>query len=170
MITRASKYTVPDPLEMDLLERIAYHEGFSEYPYVDVLVQRNPKLAGFTQAVMDLILAGFASLLVTFGFGFTFLTREESLIVLGMRITTIREGLAERIVGFDKLHPDAQDVLVEMAYQLGVRGLLGFKKTIALVEAREYKKASKEMLDSAWAIAQTPKRAKTLSAIMARAS
>ena len=38
-----------------------------------------------------------------------------------------------------------------MAFNLGVNGLLGFRKTLALIEAGDYTKASVEMLDSKWA-------------------
>lgn len=55
-----------------------------------------------------------------------------------------------------------QDVLYNMSYQLGVFGVLKFKKTLKLLERKEYKKASLEMLDSLWA-EQTPNRAKRLS-------
>ena len=48
---------------------------------------------------------------------------------------------------------------------LGLRGLLGFKKTLAHVAAGEYKLAALEMLDSAWA-EQTPARAKRMSRMM----
>lgn len=55
-----------------------------------------------------------------------------------------------------------QDVLYNMTYQLGVFGVLKFKKTLRHLKQKEYKKASLEMLDSLWA-RQTPDRAKRLS-------
>lgn len=55
-----------------------------------------------------------------------------------------------------------QDVLYNMAYQLGVFGVLKFKKTLKFLEQKKYKKASLEMLDSLWA-RQTQNRAKRLS-------
>jgi lysozyme len=50
-----------------------------------------------------------------------------------------------------------------MAYQLGVNGLLGFKKTLRYMSQKDWEKASVEMLDSRWA-KQTQKRAEELSA------
>ena len=58
-----------------------------------------------------------------------------------------------------------QEVLFNMAYQLGVNGLLKFKNMWSAIEARDYNKAADEMLDSRW-YTQTPNRAKKLSDIM----
>ena len=52
-----------------------------------------------------------------------------------------------------------------MCYQLGLAGFSKFKKTISYIEKKNYKEASKEMLDSKWA-KQTPNRAKKLSKIV----
>ncbi|MNR52556.1 hypothetical protein D3C85_1724170 [compost metagenome] len=49
-----------------------------------------------------------------------------------------------------------------MAFNLGVEGLLKFKNTLRLVEIGDYKSASVEMLNSAWA-RQVGNRAKRLS-------
>ena len=56
-------------------------------------------------------------------------------------------------------------VLIEMCYNLGLSGLAGFKKMLAAVEAGDYKKAAKEMLDSKWAF-QVKGRAVELAKIM----
>lgn len=48
--------------------------------------------------------------------------------------------------------PEAvQEVLVNLCFNLGLAGLLGFKQTLALLQAKEYDDAAREMLDSAWA-------------------
>ena len=52
-------------------------------------------------------------------------------------------------------------VLINMAFQLGFNGLLGFKNMLEAVRRHEYELAGKEMLDSRWAM-QTPTRAKEL--------
>ena len=56
-------------------------------------------------------------------------------------------------------------VLENMAFNLGVTGLLKFKKMIAALEARDYDRAAIEMLDSNWA-KQVGNRAIELSAQM----
>ena len=60
---------------------------------------------------------------------------------------------------------EAKDVLYEMCYQMGVSGVSKFKKTLLYLENKEFRMASKEMLDSRWA-RQTPNRAKKLSNII----
>ena len=54
--------------------------------------------------------------------------------------------------------PDVQRALAQMAYQLGLPKLLGFKKMLGALQAGDYTLAKKEGLDSAWA-KQTPARA-----------
>lgn len=77
----------------------------------------------------------------------------------------IEEALAalrDRLPWFDSLNEARQGVLANMAFNLGVDGLLGFRKTLALVEQGEYDAASVEMLDSKWA-RQVGQRAQRLS-------
>ncbi len=58
-----------------------------------------------------------------------------------------------------------QRVLLNMAYNLGINGLLGFKNTLAYVKAKQYDQAAKNMLLSKWA-GQVGNRAKRLSEMM----
>ncbi len=58
-----------------------------------------------------------------------------------------------------------QDVVVQMAFQLGVAGLLKFRTTLGHIEAGRFGAAADAMLASAWAD-QTPARAKRLAAQM----
>ena len=51
-----------------------------------------------------------------------------------------------------------QAVLIGMAYQMGLAGLLGFRQTLAAVEGGRYAAAGGMMLQSLWA-QQTPERA-----------
>ena len=43
-----------------------------------------------------------------------------------------------------------QAVLLNMAVNLGVRGLLGFRKAVAAIRAGDFETASREMLNSKW--------------------
>lgn len=54
---------------------------------------------------------------------------------------------------------DVQRALANMAYQLGVDGLLGFRVMFAALSAGDRKRAAEAALDSTWA-RQTPARAK----------
>jgi lysozyme len=57
-----------------------------------------------------------------------------------------------------RLSEPRQAVLIGMAFQMGMKGLLQFKRTLGSVEDGQYGEAAKEMLDSTWA-KQTPARA-----------
>lgn len=52
--------------------------------------------------------------------------------------------------------------LLNMSFQLGKEGLLGFKNTLRLIQAGRYEDAARAMLESRWAL-QTPERAHRLS-------
>ena len=59
-------------------------------------------------------------------------------------------------------HPARYAVLFNMAFNLGRRGLLGFKKMLEHVRMGNYPQAATEMLDSKWAT-QVKGRAKELA-------
>ena len=76
------------------------------------------------------------------------------------------------LINLDTINSSAYNILVQMAFQMGSnvktkKGLAGFKKTLQFIKNEEYKKASKEMLNSTWHD-QTPSRAKELSKLMAK--
>jgi lysozyme len=73
-----------------------------------------------------------------------------------------RTALNAALPWFKTLDPVRQDALLNMAYQLGVGGLLDFKTTLARVRDQRYADAANSMLDSLWA-KQTPARAKRLA-------
>jgi lysozyme len=66
--------------------------------------------------------------------------------------------LAARLPWFPGLDPVRQGVLLNMSFQLGMDGLLGFVNTLALVQRGDYAGAAVNMLKSLWA-QQTPERA-----------
>lgn len=68
------------------------------------------------------------------------------------------EALTRRLPWFQNLDDARRGVLLNMAFQLGVDGLLGFRNTLALIERGEYERAGDAMLQSLWA-KQTPARA-----------
>ena len=65
-----------------------------------------------------------------------------------------------------KLDDVRQRVLLDMAFNLGVVGLLSFKRTLGVIEAGRYELAAAMMLDSKWA-GQVGQRAERLSRMMA---
>ena len=80
-------------------------------------------------------------------------------------LADVTEALSA-VAGFADLDSDRQDILIEMGYQLGVAGILRFRRMWAAIRAKEYIRASVEMLDSKWALEQTPTRASELAARM----
>ena len=124
----------------DLIESIKLHEGFKSKPYPD-------PIHGWD--------------VPTFGHGLTYITEAESEMIVRNRVETIREELGVRKPFFKTLTESRQNALIEMAYQLGVGGLMQFKKMWAAIEARDFDAARTEALDSRWA-AQTPDRANSV--------
>jgi lysozyme len=59
---------------------------------------------------------------------------------------------------FNSLNQARQIVIADMAYQMGLAGLLQFQNMIQAIMDNDYEKAAEEMLDSRWA-RQTPNRA-----------
>ena len=102
----------------------------------------------------------------TIGYGFLIsaleLDKDICDIILMRKIWAIEDKLYPEIYRYPKI---VKIVLVEMAYQLGVKGLMAFEKTLEYAKQRNWKKMSVEMLDSEWA-EQTPDRAKELSDII----
>ncbi|AXZ12060.1 glycoside hydrolase family protein [Klebsiella pneumoniae] len=62
-------------------------------------------------------------------------------------------------------NPPRRDVLISMAYQMGVDGLAGFKNTLKLIADGNFIAAADGMLNSLWA-KQTPNRAKRHADVM----
>lgn len=125
--------------------RIIRHEGFSPLPYADTLGNQ------------------------TVGYGFALasgFTAEECLAVLRIRIKNLTESVSYAIPFFTRLSQARQDVLVEMAYNMGLPNLLGFKMMLLALGNGDYSKAAEEMLDSGWHD-QVGVRAERLAQIMA---
>lgn len=91
-----------------------------------------------------------------------FITKENAEKLLMLRLEKKIRALHEALPWLDKQPIKVQEVLYNMAYQLGVKGVLKFRKTLKFIENKEYQKASVEMLNSLWA-RQTPNRARRLS-------
>lgn len=90
------------------------------------------------------------------------ITEEESAYLLNNDVTKIVEQLDKRLSWWTKLDDARKGVLVNMAFQMGVDGLLGFKNTLKMIESGQYEAAARGMLQSKWAL-QTPSRAKRMA-------
>lgn len=135
---------------MSLLESIKENEGFRSYVYKDTL--------------------GFET--IGYGFKVSSLTNEE-IELNGGSIEPMSEKVAGKILErkvkilsrkvftalpwLEGKPQNVQDVIIEMAYQLGVVGLLNFKHTLGFIKEGNYEQASINLRKSLL-YRQTPRR------------
>ncbi len=110
-----------------VIDDIKRHEGFRGMPYKDSL--------GFW----------------TVGYGTKLpITEAEGELLLRHRLEKMTDRLKERVPYFDDLPEEIKGVLLDMAYNLGVDGLLRFKRMWAAIERRDWEKMALEMQNSLW--------------------
>jgi len=140
--------------EMDALrERIKRHEGLRLYPYKDSTgnwtIGYGHKMDTVSQHIHQ---HGLSEEEVNHLFDLDFKIAERVLSLLPDRVrrncNEIRRG-----------------VLIEMIFQMGIYGVMKFKKMLAALEVPDFEVAADEMLLSRW-YQQTPSRCRELSDIM----
>lgn len=90
------------------------------------------------------------------------ITHEEAMYLLDNDIER-KSSEVYNALPWIKEHPDQiQRAIVNMAFQLGIEGILGFKNTLALIKVKKYKEAADNALQSKWAT-QTPNRARRVT-------
>lgn len=90
---------------------------------------------------------------------------DEIDLMLTNDIEKAETGLDARLSWWRVLDPVRQRVLLNMAFNMGVAGLLAFTNTLAAVHAGDYDAAADEMLNSKWA-GQVHDRAQRLAQMM----
>lgn len=93
------------------------------------------------------------------------LTDEEAAANLKNDILEKREQLLREFPWTAALPADAQTVLLNMSFQMGVGGLSTFKDFLGALQAGKYEDAFHAMLQSKWAVKHAS-RAKELAAII----
>lgn len=93
------------------------------------------------------------------------ITAEEARYLALNDVAEVLEALRRRLPWFGALDEVRQRVLVNMGFNLGVEGLLGFRNTLAHVEAGRFAEAADNMLLSKWAT-QVGIRARRLATMM----
>lgn len=86
------------------------------------------------------------------------ITQEESRYLLYNDIKKCSDAVQKALPFFAELNEARQAVLIGMAFQMGVAGLLEFSKTLTMIRLGKYKEAGDGMLKSLW-FRQTPERA-----------
>lgn len=127
---------------MDVLSQIKRHEGLRLKPYyctegkLTIAYGRNLEDRGVSQDEADYLLAN--------------------------DLVFFKDRLAKELPWYLQLSEVRQAVLVNMAFNLGVDGLLKFKRMLSAAHKGNYELAAVEMLDSRWA-GQVGYRAQELS-------
>ena len=93
------------------------------------------------------------------------LSDAEIDFLLSNDIDRFEKQVIDALPWYSRLDDVRQRVLVNMAFNLGIAGLLGFKNTLAMIERGDYAGAAKGMLASKWA-GQVGERAKRLAIMM----
>lgn len=140
-------------------DSIRGHEGFREHPYLDTkrlwtigygrCLETNPLS---TSEWRYLLSTGALAVSITQE-GAGWLMRKELFQV---------ENECRKLSFWPKLNDVRRNVILEMAYQMGVSGVRNFKKAIAAMEATDWNRAADELADSEWARTDSPARARKL--------
>lgn len=128
-----------------LKDRLVRHEGFRARAYKDTLGK---------------LTIGYGRCLTTNG-----ISDDEAELMLNNDIEDAKLALSQSFPWSLGLNDFRKDVLTEMIFQLGVKGVSGFPKMIAAIRIGDFGGAAKEMLNSAWHV-QTPARCEELAEIM----
>jgi lysozyme len=127
-----------------LIKKIKQHEGFRQKPYKD------------TEGIL------------TIGYGFNLvhvgISEDEADLILRKRVKDLQKTMMQ-YSWFANQNRPRREALLDMAYNLGVAGLLKFKKMIAALVAGDYETAAIEALNSRWA-AQVKGRANTIADVI----
>jgi lysozyme len=86
------------------------------------------------------------------------ITEDEAMMMLDNDIERVKAQLAKALPWLETKPQGVQRAMANMAFQMGLGGVLKFQKMLAALQARDYNASRREALDSAWA-KQTPQRA-----------
>ena len=140
-------------MDMDrLLQSVKKHEGYRNKVYLDTLGKR-------TVGVGHLCVEDFWEDNKEY---------EEKFLmtILKHDLQTAIKGADRVLVECPVLDDLAEEIIIEMVFQLGETGVSKFKNMLKALKVPDYQTAAIEMLDSKWA-KQTPERAAGMSSEMA---
>lgn len=78
------------------------------------------------------------------------ITNAEAMYLLHNDIENVIQQLKDRFYWFENIHEDAQAVMTDMCFNMGLGGLLTFQATLEHLKNENYKAASVTMLESKW--------------------
>jgi len=141
-----------------MIAQLRLHEGERLKPYrctagkLTIGVGRNLDDRGLTSDEMAYLFSGG-------------ITADQSAYLLNNDIDSHWTELLKNLPWVETLDEIRQHVLLDMAFNLGISGLLTFRRTLGHIKAGDYALASSAMMDSKWAT-QVGQRAKRLSKMM----
>jgi lysozyme len=124
---------------------LVQHESYRQFPYTDTTGH---------------LTIGIGRNLVDRGISTT-----EAFYLLDDDILYFTNKLNHYLSFFSDLSENRQIALINMCFNLGVQGFLGFKDMMLALESHDYERAAQEMLNSKWA-QQVGERATQLASIM----
>lgn len=137
------KTNAHQPMAVTLIDRLREFEGYRRYAY---------------RCSEGRLTIGYGTMIEEGGHGVPEYVAE---ILLQDYINTLRARFGA-LDWFNGLDPDRQDAILEMGYQMGYDGVLGFRRMITAIEHSDWGRVHKEALDSRWA-KQTPARARDVA-------
>lgn len=93
------------------------------------------------------------------------ISKEQAETILKIHVAQIETALIKSFAWFENLNEARQAVLINMCFNIGLVGLMGFKNTLRMIETGDFAGAAKNMLQSKWAT-QVKGRAVELSTQM----
>ena len=93
------------------------------------------------------------------------ITEDEALYLLHNDINEKWAQVKKRFPWVIDQPESVQRALTNMAFQMGIEGLAGFKNSLALIQKGDYDKARANLAQSKW-FKQTPNRAKRVIAMV----
>lgn len=112
---------------------IRIHEGYREFPYDDKTSNR----------VQGKVTIGYGRNLNDKG-----VNQNEAELMLDNDLSYLITQLPKRISFFGKLDDVRQAILCDMAYNIGINGLLGFNNMLDSIEKADYADAAFEIFES----------------------
>ena len=135
---------------MSLIENIKAHEGFRDKIYKDSL--------GKATIGYGFLVAALSSDELKLNGGKTEpMSREVAEKILNLKVSKLKKRLFQCLPWLESKPQNVHDTLIEMAYQLGLAGLMGFRHTLGCIEAGDYAQATKN-LKASLLYRQTPRR------------
>ena len=131
-----------------LIAQLKTHEGFRSRMYMDTCTSGAKETIGYGYNLSANPLR-LSSLEINHAHT-SGMNEVEAERLLKLMISKCTDQLEAAIPFINKLDTVRQDCLINMCFNMGMVGLLKFKKTLLLIEAGDYTKASIEMLNSKW--------------------